>query len=414
MPANKTRMIVADTETGGLDPKRNPVLTLSAIKTHDGDSFNIKINPPEHLEISEEALAVTGISLTDLRENGVSEGEAVKLFTEFLEQGNSVVAGCNFPFDMRFLREMYKRAGAPFPLPHRCVDLQTVAFIANEHGLIDLPHSKGGVLLLNLDVVSSAFGVSRVSELHDSLEDVKLTQTCIENGISKIKEGATRGKPPTSRLVMLDVETSGLDPDKHSILRISAMRADSGESLDVWVRPEPGSFGDKKALAVNGIDPDRVKKEGIPLRDALKSLQKFLSETGPHILSGCNVSFDVDFVEKGCKKYGMRPPFGGKRIDLQTAAYVAHECGWISLPDDNGKPDLSFNSISKACGFERGKGADRHPSDITLAHKCLSVCTGIVYGKHKDGSSDEPIGIPAVTKLPREAHPPKSKSTVGI
>jgi DNA polymerase III epsilon subunit-like protein len=382
-------MIIADTETGGLDPKRNPILTLSAIKSPCGSSFNVKINPPEHLDVSEEALAVTGISLDDLRENGISEGEAVRMFTEFLDKGSAVVAGCNFPFDMRFLREMYKRAGAPFPLPHRCIDLQTVAFMANEHGIIDLPQSKGGVLLLNLDVVSAAFGVSRASDLHDSLEDVRLTQTCIEAGISKIKETAKRGIKPTSKLVMLDVETSGLDPEKHSILRISAKRVDSGECLDIWVKPEPGSFGDKRALAINGVDVDRLKKEGTPLKEALRDLQKFLSGSGPHILSGCNVSFDVDFVEHGCKKYGIRAPFGGKRIDLQTAAYVAHECGWITLPDDGGKPDLSFNSIARACGIERGKGVGRMPRDIDLANKCLAACTGIMYESSR--GSDQSI-----------------------
>jgi DNA polymerase III epsilon subunit-like protein len=393
MTTEKTEVIVADTETGGLDPQKNPILTLSAIKSVSGESLDIKINPPDHLEVSEEALSVTGINLQDLRENGVSEGEAARMFSEFVGGTPSLVAGCNFPFDMRFLREMYRRAGAPMPISHHCIDLQTVAFLAHEQGAIELPKSKGGVLLLNLDVVSAAFGVSRASELHDSLEDVKLTQKCIEEGVEKIKTRGISGVIPKTRLVALDVETSGLNPQKHSILRISAMRIDSGESYDVWVKPEKGTYGDKSSLQKTGIDTEKLKEEGVPLRDALVGLQKFLGGSGPHILAGCNAAFDVDFVECGCRRYGLRPPFGGKRIDLQTMAYVAHECGRIQLGHKDGVLDLRFDSIAKACGIERGKGADRNPTDVEIVRECFARCGGLLMaGGRSEGG--EPLSKP--------------------
>lgn len=379
MPEKTFKMIVADTETGGLDPRRNPILTLSAAKTHGGGSFNVKIIPPEGLEISEEALAVTGISVEDLRENGIPEAEAVRRFSEFVGEGGHVIAGCNFPFDMRFLREMYRRCGAPMPISHHCVDLQTVAFLAHERGVVELPKSRGGVLLLNLDVVSAAFGVSRSSELHDSLEDVNLTQKCIEEGIDRIRVGAGGGGGAKNNLVVLDVETSGLDPRKHSVLRISAKRLDTGETYDTWVKPESGTYGDKKSMEKTGLDIAKIKEEGEPLKDALRGLQKFLGGCRAHILAGCNVAFDVDFIEHGCLKYGLRPPFGGKRVDLQSAAFVAHQCGTISLPMSDGKPDLSFSAIAGACGLVRGPGADRHPSDIELFQKCFTKCTGISF-----------------------------------
>lgn len=377
-------MIVADTETGGLDPFSNPILTLSALRTSDGASFNVKIKPPEGMDISPEALQVTGIDVEDLHLNGIPEADAAEQFCRFVGAEGHVIAGCNFPFDMRFLNEMFRRNNIPSPLKHRCVDLQTVAYLAHEKGLIDLPSSRGGVLLLNLDVVSSAFGVARASNLHDSLEDVILTQRCIEGGIDLLKKNEMGGaKEVSSRtnLVLLDVETSGLNPRKHSLLRVSAKRLSDGKVFDSWVKPEAGSYGDKKSLERTGIDTAKLSQEAPPLPEVLKKLSKFLSESGPHILSGCNVAFDVDFIEAGCRKYGLRPPFGGKRVDLQTVAFVAHECGKISLPQKNGAVDLSFNAIAGACGISRQKQADRDPSDLEIAHKCLSACTGISFVK---------------------------------
>lgn len=377
-----TPMIVADTETGGLDPSINPILTLSALRTDDGSSFNVKIKPPEGLEISPEALKVTGIDVEDLHLNGITEKEAVEGFCKFLGTGGHILAGCNFPFDMRFINEMFRRNSVPSPLKHRCVDLQTVAFLAHEKGLIDLPKSRGGVLLLNLDVVSSAFGVSRASELHDSLEDVILTKKCIEEGISLIKNKNDRQESLfKTNLVVLDVETSGLKPSLHTPLRISAKRLADGATFDSWVRPEPGSYGDKKSMEKTGIDPRELAKGAPPLSDVLKKLSRFLAESGPHILSGCNVAFDVDFIEAGCRKYGIRPPFGGKRVDLQTVAFVAHECGKINLPKKNGSVDLSFDSIAWACGIQRQSKADRAPSDTEIVHLCLEKCTGMSFEK---------------------------------
>jgi DNA polymerase III epsilon subunit-like protein len=387
-------MVIVDTETGGLVPDENPVLTLSAVRTSDGASFNVKIKPPEDLTISPEALKVTGINVDDLIANGITEKEAALKFREFLGNDGYVIAGCNFPFDTRFLNEMFKRNNIPSPLKHRCVDLQTAAFLAHERGLISLPKSRGGVLLLNLDAVCESVGVSRASDLHDSLEDVNLTRQCIEKCISLIKDDS-RNKPnretvsAKTNLVILDVETSGLNKKKHSILRVTAKRLSDGEKFDAWVKPEPGSFGDKRSLSKTGIDAEKLKTEGEELPSVLRKLSKFLSNSGPHILAGCNVSFDVDFIEEGCRKYGIRPPFGGKRVDLQTVAFVYHECGNIQLPADGGGVDLSFNSIAKACGISRGEKASREPTDTEIVHQCLEKCSRITFGKSKN--EDRPL-----------------------
>lgn len=383
MSRTKTNLVVADTETGGLDPGRNPILTLSAICTESGKSFNAQIKPVEGMHIEEGALRVTGLDPEILRKEGQDEREVALGFSKFIsEAGEHVVSGCNFPFDQRFIAAMYRRQKLPNPISHRCVDLQTAAFLAHELGVIELPVNRG-VPLVNLDAVSKVFGVSRESELHDSLEDVKLTHRCLDAAIEALRKDKRVAEPKNTNFVIVDTTTSGLVPGKHTILSIGAMRTSDGARFHRWVVPEKGSYGDKKAMEINGLDVETLRKEGVSLERATKDFMKFLYDTGSHVLAGCNVAFDVDFIEDACRKYGIRPPFGGKRLDLQTAAYIAHECGGISLPSKNGVPDISFDGIAQSCGLARKKNGVGSSEDVEVAALCLARCTGISVGKDR-------------------------------
>ncbi len=379
-------VIVADTETGGLDPRIHPILTLSAIRSSDGASFNVKIAPEPGMVVEQDALAVTGIDLTDIKVNGISEKQAAEEFANFV-RGDHLMAGCNFPFDQGFINAMYKRQGMESPISHRCIDLQTAAFLAHEHGAINLP-VRYGVPLVNLDAVCEAHGLGREGELHDSLEDVTLTQQCIEASIAALKDKKEHTKARTN-LIFIDIETSGLNPDKHAILRISATRSSDGQTFDRWVKPEEGKWGDKKSLERNGVDIEFLKKNGENLRDVLKDFSKFSAQGGPSLMAGCGVAFELSFLDESCRRHGIRPPFAGKRIDLQTAAFVAHECGWIKLDPSSQDGALSFDEIAMACGLERKRGVERSPSDMELAIKCLEKCGKISYTAKDPGEGGD-------------------------
>lgn len=401
MPKNFS-VIVADTETGGLDPRRHPILTLSAIRCSDGASFNTKIVPEPGMVVDEDALAVTGLDLADIKANGVSERQAAEEFARFV-QGDHVMAGCNFPFDQGFINAMYRRQGMPSPISHRCIDLQTAAWLAHEHGAIDLP-VRYGVPLMNLDAVSEAFGLARASHLHDSLEDVILTQQCIDAAITSIKDSPGAAKPRTN-LTFIDIETSGLNPDKHSILRITATRTSDGAIFDKWVRPEQGKWGDKKALEINGVDVEFLKTNGEPLKDVLRDFSKFSAKGGPGLMAGCSVAFELSFLDESCRRHGIRPPFAGKRIDLQSAAFVAHECGWINLNPGEKDGALGFSAIAKACGMDRERGAGRTPSDMELSVRCMEKCGRIPYsgvpaaGNGREEAAQPLLPIPKITPV---------------
>lgn len=123
------------------------------------------------------------------------------------------------------------------------------------------------------------------------------------------------------KIISVDIETSGLDPQRHSILSIGAETLD-GETFyeevayeDVLVCP--------KAMEVNQL---KLKQDGRTLRGALVNLSNWLADleiSPPLIALGMNVgSFDLLFLRVAwsqCKGViGRSFPFHYRSIDLNS------------------------------------------------------------------------------------------------
>ena len=99
--------VVVDIETTGLNPIRNEIIELSALKVQDNtivDSFTTLIKPNE--KIPTFITSLTGIS-NEMVKNAQPVENILADFCNFV--GNSVILGHNVSFDMRFIKENCKR-----------------------------------------------------------------------------------------------------------------------------------------------------------------------------------------------------------------------------------------------------------------------------------------------------------------
>ena len=99
--------------------------------------------------------------------------------------------------------------------------------------------------------------------------------------------------PPTD-FTAIDLETSGLDPWKHDILEIGALKYRNNEKIDCfhsYVLPKNSI--PREATKINGIDIFTVL--GAPLFSQLQD--KFLAFLGEDMLLGYNVKFDIRFIQ---------------------------------------------------------------------------------------------------------------------
>jgi len=133
-------------------------------------------------------------------------------------------------------------------------------------------------------------------------------------------------------LVFFDIETSGLDPAKHEMLELAAVRLDIG-SLDevaifeARIFPEHIETGTPEALAVNGYSPELWGKTAFSITHALTS---FVEICHDHVtLVAHNPVFDWAFVRPALAKHGLLASVDYHVIDTASLAWPIAMSGAI-------------------------------------------------------------------------------------
>lgn len=119
--------------------------------------------------------------------------------------------------------------------------------------------------------------------------------------------------------VVIDVETSGLNPATDALLEIAAVMLTIDETGKLrrtethafHVEPFPGARLDKEALEITGIDPFSALRLAIPESQALQRIfaiiQQHFEINGCYraVLVGHNAWFDLSFILAAAKRSGM-------------------------------------------------------------------------------------------------------------
>lgn len=120
--------------------------------------------------------------------------------------------------------------------------------------------------------------------------------------------------------IVIDVETSGLNPETDALLEISAVKLGMGsdgkiyrdETLAFHVEPFAGARLDEEALEITGIDPFSPLRFALPERQALARIFAFiqaeLEKTTCYraVLVGHNAWFDLSFILASAKRAGIK------------------------------------------------------------------------------------------------------------
>ncbi|MDQ7081868.1 MAG: 3'-5' exonuclease [Aquificota bacterium] len=116
-PIEKTTFTVIDTETTGLNPKKDRLVSLGAVKVRESLAVDLSTAFHRFLRVdrlSRESVEVHGITLRDLAELGEDPEKVMEDFMEYAV--GTVVVGFNVEFDIRFVERYLRRIyGIPFP-----------------------------------------------------------------------------------------------------------------------------------------------------------------------------------------------------------------------------------------------------------------------------------------------------------
>lgn len=175
------RLVSIDTETGGLDPATHALLSIGARDSKTKEGFYSEILPADGMRLVPEALAVNGFTVEDCYSLGrASEHEALYSFFQWLgELMPYVIVGCNTCFDLNFINAACKRSLPTGRLHQRSIDLYSLALLAYDLHLIELPVLKDGTPDCSSTTLFKLFGKKREGH-HTALVDATFTLECAE------------------------------------------------------------------------------------------------------------------------------------------------------------------------------------------------------------------------------------------
>ncbi len=130
--------ISVDVETAGPTPAQHALLSIGACLVTDvNQNFYLELQPDRE-DFSAEALAISGLSLEELKASGVPAREGMQRFAEWVQsvtpQGQrAVLVAFNAPFDWSFINDYFHRYLGENPFGHSALDIK--AYFMGQSGV---------------------------------------------------------------------------------------------------------------------------------------------------------------------------------------------------------------------------------------------------------------------------------------
>ena len=162
-PYRGDEVVVLDTETTGMNPKRDEILSIGAVKVRQNrillsDAFEAWLEPKG--TISEESIKIHGIRRIDI-EHGEPPERVIPRLLDFV--GNRPVVGYYIRFDQRML-SAYTRRLLGIELPNELIELSEMYYRryrkSSAHEFVDL----------KFDTIMEQLDLPRLGK-HDALND---------------------------------------------------------------------------------------------------------------------------------------------------------------------------------------------------------------------------------------------------
>ena len=154
-------------------------------------------------------------------------------------------------------------------------------------------------------------------------------------------------------MIVVDVESSGVSPEKHSLLSVGAIDFANPENrfyeeCRIW----DGAHAEEDSMAVNGFSQEQItdpkkKTDREVVVDFLAWLEKIEEKT----LAGHNPSFDRDFLQAAAYRYHINWPLAHRTVDLHSVCYFDMIKRKIPVPNTHGHSALNLDAILTYLGL---------------------------------------------------------------
>lgn len=182
-------------------------------------------------------------------------------------------------------------------------------------------------------------------------------------------------------MIVIDLEMSGLDPVKNSILSIGAVEFSNPKNqFYMECRMRDGAEADPEALEVNGFTKKQITDKSKPsLEEVLKKFCAWMDEVDDRTIGGHNVQFDIRFLKHSFYIYEMDYKIGSRCIDTYALTYVSYLKRKVKPPMKDNRADITSNVVFKYCGLTH----EPNPHNaLTGAKMMAESMSRLLYGKN--------------------------------
>lgn len=183
-------------------------------------------------------------------------------------------------------------------------------------------------------------------------------------------------------MIVIDIEASGTEYGKHSIVSIGALDFDNPtnrfyEECRIWT----GAHIMPEALAVCGFTEEEVRD---PKKNPEGEIVRMFLEWSQHMadrtLAGQNVSFDRDFLKAACEREGIAWELAHRTIDTHTLCYMHMVKQGLVPPVDleHKRSALNLDAVLNYCGIT---DEPQPHNALTGALSHAEVISRLLYGK---------------------------------
>ena len=182
-------------------------------------------------------------------------------------------------------------------------------------------------------------------------------------------------------MLVLDVEASGTEAHKHSIVSLGALDLSNPtnrfyEECRVW----DGAHIMDEALAVNGFTMEQIKDPNKQSEaDLVRAFLHWSEGLEVRTFVGQNVSFDRDFIKYAAERAGHTDwPFAFRTIDTHTLCYMHMVNRGMQPPVARHRSALDLDAVLNYCGIPR----EPEPHNaLTGALSHAEVASRLLYGR---------------------------------
>lgn len=181
-------------------------------------------------------------------------------------------------------------------------------------------------------------------------------------------------------MIVVDVETTGLDPERDQIISIGAVDfANPRRTYYNECRLSRGVKASNDALRITGFTLSSLKDTDKPtLKEILRDFLRWTTRCRERTLAGENPWFDATFLRCASRKRGLSWSFGHRYVDLHSVSYATmlrvKKHAIVSI----GESRLSLDKTLQCVGLESRKGFHNALCDSKLEAEAFSR---LIYGK---------------------------------